>query len=292
MPTFAVTGASGHLGRQVVEHLLKRDVPAGEIVAVVRTPAKVADLAERGVVVRQGDYSRPETLAPALDGVRTLLLVSGTEVGRRVQQHTAVIDAARDAGVQRILYTSILRADTTANPIAPDHRGTEEALRASGVPFTVLRNGWYTENYTDRLGEYLERGEILSAAGTGRVSAATRDDFAAAAAAAMLRENDADDTDDADDAVLELGGPSFSFDELAAAVTEVAGRTVVHRAMTPGELAAVLEGAGLDAGTAGFVAALDESIARGELRTDSDDLARLLGRPATSLREAIEAAHR
>jgi NAD(P)H dehydrogenase (quinone) len=284
MPTYAVTGASGHLGRQVVEHLLERGLPAGEIVAVVRTPAKVADLAERGVVVREGDYSRPDTLATALAGVRTLLLVSGNEVGRRVPQHTAVIEAARDAGVGRILYTSILNADTTANPIAPDHRGTEDALRASGVPFTLLRNGWYTENYTDRLAEYVEGGEILSATGAGRVSAATRDDFAAAAAAAMLRQ------DDADDAVYELGGPSFDFDELAAAVTEVTGRTVVHRPLPAAELAAVLQGAGLDAGTAGFVAALDESIARGELETGSDDLARLLGRPATSLHDALQAA--
>jgi NAD(P)H dehydrogenase (quinone) len=284
MPTFAVTGASGHLGRQVVEHLLERDVAAGEIVAVVRTPEKVADLAVRGVVVREGDYSRPGTLASALAGVRTLLLVSGNEVGRRVEQHTAVIEAARDAGVRRVLYTSILKADTTANPIAPEHQGTEKALRASGVPFTLLRNGWYTENYSDRLAEYAERGEILSATGTGRVSAATRDDFAAAAAAAMLRD------DDADDAVYELGGPAFDFDELAAAVTEVTGRAVVHRALPAAELAEVLQGAGLDAGTAGFVAALDESIARGELETGSDDLDRLLGRPATPLREALRAA--
>lgn len=284
MPTYAVTGASGHLGRLVVEHLLARGVPASEVVAVVRTPSRATDLAERGVVVREGDYARPETLSDALAGVRKVLLVSGTEVGRRVAQHTAVIEAARAAGVERVLYTSILDADTTANPLAPDHRGTEAALRASGVPFTVLRNGWYTENYTARLAEYLERGEIVSAAGTGRVSAATRDDYAAAAAAALLSE-------DPGDVVLELGGPSFSFDELAATISDVTGRPVTHRPLPVADLVEVLGAAGLDAGTAGFVAALDESIARGELETPSEDLSRLLGRPATPLRDAVAASH-
>jgi NAD(P)H dehydrogenase (quinone) len=287
MPTYAVTGASGHLGRHVVEQLLARDVPASQIVAVVRTPAQAAGLAERGVVVREGDYSRPDTLPAALDGVRRLLLVSGNEVGRRVAQHTAVIEAARAVGVERILYTSILRADTTANPIAPDHRATEAVLRGSGVPSTVLRNGWYTENHTDQLAQYLERGEVLGAAGTGRVSAATRQDFAAAAAEALR-----DDADDDGDVVLELGGPSFSFGELAATVSEVTGQRVGYRALSTEDFAAELQGAGLDAGTAGFVAALDESVARGELETDSDDLARLLGRPATTLREALTVARR
>src|SRR5215213_196286 len=284
MPLYAVTGASGHLGRLAVEELLERGVPASEVVAVVRTPEKAADLAERGVDVREGDYSRPETLRGALAGVGKLLLVSGNEVGQRVAQHTAVIEAAKAAGVTRVLYTSILKADTTRNPLAPEHQATEDVLRSSGVPFTLLRNSWYMENYTDRLGQYLEQGVILGAADSGRVSAATRADFAAAAAAALVRDEEGD-------VVHELGGTPFGFAELADAVTGVTGRTVVYRDLSVADYAAALQGFGMDAGTAGFVAALDESIARGELETTSGDLEALLGRPSTSLRDAIRAAH-
>ena len=281
MPTYAVTGATGHLGRLAVAELLSRGVPAADVVAVVRTPEKAADLAEQGVQVREGDYSRPETLPAALAGADRLLLVSGSEPGQRVAQHTHVIEAAQAAGVQHLVYTSILRADTTGNPLAGEHRATEEVLRASGLSAAVLRNGWYTENYTDQLGQYLERGEVLGAAGSGRVSAAPRADYAAAAAAALL---------EGAEGVFELGGPAFDFPELARTISEVTGRRVVYRDLPPAEFAAALQQVGLDAGTAGFVAALDESIARGELETDSDDLARLLGRPATPLADVVRAA--
>lgn len=283
MTTYAVTGATGQLGRRVVEELLARGVPAADVVAVARTPAKAADLAARGVAVREGDYARPETLPTALAGVQRLLLVSGTAVGQRVAQHTAVIEAAVAAGVERIAYTSILRADTTSNPLAPEHRGTEAALAAAGVPVTLLRNGWYTENYTDRLAEYGQRGEVVGATGGGTVSAAPRAEYATAAAVALL-------SDASGDVVLELGGPATTFDELADAVSEVAGTPVVHRDLTVAEYTAELEAAGLDAGTAAFVAAMDASIAAGDLETDSGDLARLLGRPATSLPDAVRAA--
>ena len=174
MTTYAVTGATGHLGRLVVDELLARGVPAADVVAVVRNPGKATDLAARGVDVREGDYDRPETLPGALAGVQRLLLVSGSEVGQRVPQHTAVIEAAKAAGVQRIAYTSVLRADSTSLPIAPEHVATEQVLRESGVPFTVLRNGWYTENYTGQLDRYLATGEIVGATANGRISAATR----------------------------------------------------------------------------------------------------------------------
>ncbi|WP_125776066.1 SDR family oxidoreductase [Antribacter gilvus] len=283
MPTYAVTGATGHLGHRVVEELLTRGVPASDVVAVVRTPSKAADLAARGVVVREGDYSRPETLPAALAGVDRLLLVSGNEPGQRVAQHSAVIDAAQAAGVGRIAYTSILNADHTSNPLAGEHQGTEQAVRASGLPFTLLRNGWYTENYTGQLDQYLQRGEVVGATDGGKVSAAPRADYAVAAAAALL-------SDDGDEVVYELGGPAFGFDELAATVSEVTGTTVTHRDLSVDDYAAELQQAGLDAGTAGFVAALDGSIAAGDLETGSEDLARLLGRPATPLADAVRAA--
>ncbi|WP_423464510.1 NAD(P)H-binding protein [Promicromonospora sp. MS192] len=283
MTTYAVTGATGHLGRLVVAELLSRGVPAADVVAVVRTPDKAADLAARGVQVREGDYDRPETLPAALAGVQRLLLVSGSEPGRRVPQHAAVIDAAQAAGVERIVYTGILNADETSNPLAGEHQATEQALRASGLPVSVLRNGWYTENYTERLEEFLQRGEIVGATGTGKVSAAPRADYAGAAATALL-------TDDGDVVVHELGGQAFTFAELAATISDVTGTPVAYRDLPVEEYTAELEQAGLDAGTAGFVAGIDASIAAGDLETSSDDLARLLGRPVTPLADVVRAA--
>ena len=283
MTTYAVTGATGHLGRLVTEELLSRGVPASDLVAIVRTPGNAADLAARGVQVREGDYSRPETLPGALAGVQRLLLISGSEPGGRVAQHTAVIDAAKGAGVERIAYTSILNAGTTSNPLAGEHEATEAALRASGIPVTLLRNGWYTENYTDRLDEYLQRGEIIGAAAQGKVSAAPRADYAAAAATALLSDDDGD-------TVQELGGTAFDLVELAATVSDAAGAQVSYRGLPVEQYAAELRQTGLDAGTAGFVAGLDASIAAGDLQTDSDDLARLLGRPTTPLADVVRAA--
>jgi NAD(P)H dehydrogenase (quinone) len=187
MTSYAVTGASGHLGRLAVQELMSRGVPAADIIAVVRTPSKADDLARSGAQVRGADYSRPQTLGPALAGVDRLLLVSSSVPGQRAAHHTNVIEAAKSAGVSRIAYTSILNADDTTNPLAGEHQDSERALRAAGVPFTVLRNGWYTENYTGQLGQYLQRGEIVGAAGHGRISAATRQDYAAAAAAHCSR---------------------------------------------------------------------------------------------------------
>lgn len=283
MTTYAVTGATGPFGRHVIEALLERGVAPSDIVAVARTPEKAADLADRGVQVREGHYDRPETLDSAFDGVQRLLLVSGSEVGRRVAQHTAVIDAARAAGVQRIVYTSALRADTTDLPIAPEHKATEAALRASGMPYTILRNSWYTENYTSMLDTYRERGAIVDATGDGRISAAPRADYADAAAAVLV-------ADGHENAVYELGGTAFTMKELAATVSDIIGTPISHQSISPAELADQLRTAGLDENTAGFVAALDEATAHGDLYTDSDDLARLIGRQPTPLADAIRAA--
>ncbi|MGX5654297.1 SDR family oxidoreductase [Geodermatophilus nigrescens] len=282
MTTYAVTGATGHLGRRAVQELLDRGVPAGDVVAVARRPEAAADLAGRGVQVRHGDYSQPGTLPAALAGVDRLLLVSGSEPGQRVAQHGAVIDAAAAAGVQRIVYTSIAHADTSTNPLAPEHRETEAVLARSGVPATVLRNSWYAENYAAQVEQYLATGEVLGAAGDGRVSIAAREDFAVAAAAALLA--------DGDGGVHEVGGPGVTLADLAAAVTEVTGTPVAYRDLPVDEYAAALRSAGLDEGTAGFVAGIDASIARGDLDTGDADLTALLGRPATPLADALRAA--
>jgi NAD(P)H dehydrogenase (quinone) len=283
MTTYAVTGATGHLGSLAIEALLERGVPVGEIVAVVRDPEKAAPLAGRGVQVRRGDYAAPETLRAALAGVDRLLLVSGNEVGKRVDQHRNVIDAAKGAGVALIAYTSITRADTTGSPLAPEHKATEELLAASGVPHTLLRNNWYVENYTAQLADYLSRGAIVAAAGEGRVAGAARRDYAEAAAVVLTGEGHAGK-------VYELAGTPFTFKELAATITEAGGREVEYRPVSPAELTGALTAAGLDEGTAGFVVALDESIARGDLDSERTDLPELLGRPLTPVADVVRAA--
>lgn len=277
MTTYAVTGATGHLGRLVVAELLARGVPARDVVALARTPENATDL---GVPVRRADYSDPATLPAAVAGVDVLVLVSGSEVGQRVPQHTAVVEAAKAAGVRRIAYTSIADADRSANPLAPEHKATEELLRASGLPFTILRDNWYLENYTAQVPQYLAQGELLGLDGNARIGAATRADMATAIVAAVL-------DDGAANATFELSGPPITLSELAAAVTDATGTKVAYRDVTADELAGVLRGSGLDDPTVRFVVALEESIARGDLDVPGDDLTRLLGRPPTSLAAAL-----
>jgi NAD(P)H dehydrogenase (quinone) len=230
------------------------------------------------------DYGQPDTIAAALEGAETVLLVSGSEVGQRVDQHRAVIEAAEAAGVRRLVYTSAPKADTSPLVLAPEHKATEEILRASGLTFTILRNGWYTENYVGDVQQARETGEIVGAYGDGRVASAPRDDFAAAAAVVLRTEGH-------DDAVYELSGDAaWGFDELAAAASEVLGRPVVYRAVSSERRAADLAAAGLDEGTVGFVVALEENTRDGLLAETPGDLSRLIGRPTTPLTDALRAA--
>ncbi|MBZ2197115.1 SDR family oxidoreductase [Occultella gossypii] len=283
----AVTGATGHLGRLIVEALLQRGVEPAQVVAAVRTPAKAAELADRGVTVREADYDRPDTLAPALDGVDVLVLVSGSDVGQRVRQHGAVVDAAKAAGVKHLLYTSIVHADTTPVLLAPEHKATEELIADAGIPATFLRNGWYIENYRANLDQARESGEILGSVGDGRVAAATRADFAEAAAVAALNAA----ANPAQARVYELSGDeAWDYARLADAVGQIIGRPVTYRDVTTAEHEAILTGAGLDAGTASFVAGLDANIRDGLLAETSGDLARLIGRPTTPLLDGLTAA--
>ncbi|MFE7405991.1 SDR family oxidoreductase [Isoptericola sp. NPDC057559] len=286
--TIAVTGTSGHLGRLVVESLLARGAAPADVVALARSTEKVADLAARGVVVREADYDRPETLVPALDGVDVLVLVSGSAVGQRARQHGAVIDAAKGAGVGRVVYTSAPHADTSPLVLAPEHKATEELLAASGLSTTVLRNGWYTENYLGDVQQARETGEIAHSVGDGRVASASRADYAEAAAVVAL---DAHRDGGHDGAVYELSGDvAWDFDELAATAAEVLGRPVAYRPLTAEEHRDALLAAGLDEGTAGFVVALDGDTRAGLLAETSGDLARLVGRPTTPLAEGLRRA--
>lgn len=285
MSTFGITGATGHLGRLTIEKLLTDGVEPRAVVALVRDPARAADLSARGVQVRPADYNRPETWAPALAGVENLLLISGNELGQRIAQHQAVVDAAVAVGVGRIAYTSLLRADRTELILGPEHRATEELIRASGLPFTFLRNGWYNENYLVGLPQYLEHGVILGATHGGTISAAARADYAAAAVAVLSQDGH-------EGAVYELAGEDFTLASLAETITAVSGKQVVSQDVSESELITALQAAGLDAGTTNFLAALDAGVARGELVASSDTLVKLIGRPTTPMADSVRAALR
>ncbi|SDO30342.1 NAD(P)H dehydrogenase (quinone) [Nakamurella panacisegetis] len=280
----AITGATGHLGRLVIADLLKAGTPAEQIVAVVRSAGKAEDLAAQGIDVRVADYGQRDALTAALTGVQRLLLISASEPGVRVPQHRNVVEAAVAAGVGYLAYTSLLRADTTQLNLAPEHKATEELIVASGLPYTFLRNGWYLENYTGDLAATIARGTIVGVAGDGRVSAAARADYAAAAAAVLLGSG-------FEGQILELGGDtSFTLAEQAAAFAAGAGTPVVYQQLTAPAYTEVLTGAGLPAGVAEFVVGIDQAIARGDLETDSHQLSQLIGRPTADPIEFFRAA--
>ncbi|MEV0295590.1 SDR family oxidoreductase [Nocardia sp. NPDC050710] len=279
--TVAVTGASGQLGRLVVEELLRAGVTP---VAIVRDPEKVADLAARGVDVRPADYDDAAALDRALSGVDRVLLISGTEFGARVTQHTNVIRAAERAGVELLAYTSIPKADQNSMILAQEHRGTEAALAESTVPHVLLRNGWYWENYLGGLAHAIESGVLHGAAGAGRVAGASRADYAAAAAAVLTTDGHAG-------AVYELGGDErLTYAELAQVISEAAGKQVRYEDLSEAQYAAVLEGAGLPGPYAAALADSDTGIVAGLLDVDSGDLQKLIGRSSTPAAEVFRAA--
>jgi NAD(P)H dehydrogenase (quinone) len=276
----AVAGASGKLGRLVIDHLVNRG-PAHRLVAVTRTPEKVEPLAARGVQVRHGDYTRRETLLPALAGVTRLLLISTSGFDHRVDQHRNVIEAAATAGIAFLAYTSQLRTDTSTVPVAAEHRITEGLIRDSGIPFALLRNGWYTENYTENLEMPLAIGRFVGAAGAGRIAAATRADLAEAAAIVLTSPGHERQT-------YELAGDeAFTMTELADAVSGWAGRSLPYTDLSPADYRRALIDAGLPPAFADFYVASDVGIARGDLDSDSRDLQRLIGRPTERLRDTL-----
>jgi NAD(P)H dehydrogenase (quinone) len=277
-----ITGTSGHLGRLVVQQLAARTDPS-TIVATARSLDTIADLAALGAVTRELDYDRPDTIAAALDGVSQVLLVSSSEIGRRIPQHTAVIDAAASAGVEHIAYTSILRAGTSPLIAAVDHRATEEVLAASGVTTTRLRHGWYIENYTENLAPALEFGVIIGSAGDGRIAAATRADYAAADAAVLLDPSLRGRT-------YELVGHAFTMAEYAAVVSAATSREIPYIDLPGDEYRNALLGAGLPEPLAEFLVDADLGIAQGELDADPTILERLAGRPLTGLDATVRAA--
>lgn len=278
--TIAVTGATGQLGRIVVEKL-KQKVPAAEIVALVRSPEKATDL---GVAARASDYDRPETLVAALSGVDTLLLISSSEVGKRATQHHNVIEAARKGSVKRIVYTSLLRADSSPLSLAPEHRETETELKASGIAHTILRNGWYSENYTGSIGGALAGGAFIGSAGDGKISSAPRADFAEAAAAVLTGEGH-------DGKTYELAGDdAYTLSDLAAEISKQTGKDIPYRNLSEADYAAALKGFGLPEGLAAAIAGWDVSASQGALFDDGRQLSALIGRPTTPISATVKAA--
>ncbi|WP_262247175.1 SDR family oxidoreductase [Parapedobacter soli] len=275
-----ITGATGQLGRLVVEKLKQR-VNAGDLTALVRSPEKAADL---GIDARPFDYTKPETLAEGLQGIDHLLLISGSEVGQRKAQHQNIIEAAQKAGVKWIVYTSLLHADTSSLSLAPEHIETEKLLKASGIPHTILRNGWYTENYTVSIPGAVGAGAFVGSAGDGKISSATREDFAEAAAVVLSGEGHVGK-------VYELAGDdAYTLKDLAAEISRQTGKDIPYNNLPEAEYAKVLESIGIPEGLAQALASFDVGASKGDLFDEGKVLSGLIGRPTTSLADAVKKA--
>lgn len=277
----AITGATGQLGQHVIESLLKT-VPASQIVAIVRNPAKATALSQQGITVRQADYSNEAAFTTALQGIDKLLLISSSEVGQRAPQHRNVINAAKAAHVKFIAYTSLLHANTSPLGLADEHVATEKMLADSGIAYALLRNGWYTENYLASAPAALEHGVFIGAAGEGKIASATRPDYAAAAARVISEDGHAGK-------IYELAGDEgWTLSQLAAELAQQSGKKVVYQNLSEADFAAALKGFGLPAGLADMLADSDVGAAKGGLFDDSHTLSTLIGRPTTSLADSVK----
>lgn len=277
----AITGATGQLGQHVIESLLKT-VPASQIVAIVRNPAKATALSQQGITVRQADYSDEAAFTTALQGIDKLLLISSSEVGQRAPQHRNVINAAKAAHVKFIAYTSLLHADTSPLGLADEHVATEKMLAESGIAYALLRNGWYTENYLASAPAALEHGVFIGAADEGKIASATRADYAAAAARVISEDGHAGKT-------YELAGDAgWTLSQLAAELAKQSGKKVVYQNLSEADFAAALKGVGLPAGLADMLADSDTGASKGGLFDDSHTLSKLIGRPTTSLADSVK----
>ena len=279
----AITGASGQLGRLVIQSLLTT-VPASDVIAVVRQPESVKDLAAKGVQVRQADYGKPESLLAAFQGVDKLLLISSNELGQRAVQHQNAIDAAKAAGVTLLAYTSLLRADTSPLGLAQEHVVTETYLKASGLAYVLLRNGWYTENYLASIAPAWQHGAVIGSAAQGRVATAARADYAEAAAAVLTRPGQEGKT-------YELAGDqAYTLSEFAEELSRQTGKTIPYVNLPKADYKGALLGAGLPEGLAELIADSDEGASKGGLFDSGRQLGELIGRATTPLTTLMKAA--
>ncbi|PHH48850.1 SDR family oxidoreductase [Pluralibacter gergoviae] len=277
----AITGATGQLGHLVIEAQLKTQ-PAGQLVAIARNPQKAQDLSDKGIQVRQADYADQAALTAALRGVDRLLLISGSEMGQRAAQHRNIINAAKAAGVKFIAYTSLLHADSSPLGLHIEHVETEKMLAEAGIPYALLRNGWYVENYLASAPPAIEHGIFIGAAGNGKISAAPRADYAAAAARVISEEGHAGK-------VYELAADSaWTLSELAAELSKQTGKSVAYQNMSEADFAAALKSVGLPDGLADMLADSDIGASKGGLFDDSKTLSRLIGRPTTTLADSVK----
>lgn len=273
-----ITGASGQLGTLVLEQLKSR-TDTTNLVALVRSPEKIS-----GLEARSFDYEKADSLAVALKDIDTLLLISGNEIGRRAPQHSNVINAAKEAGVQRIVYTSILKADTSTISLAGGHLSTEKMLKESGLNYTILRNGWYTENYTASVPAALEAGAFIGSAGAGKIASATRLDFAEAAAVVLLENQHNNKT-------YELAGDeAYTLSDLAAEISRQSGKDIPYQNLVEAEYSKALKGMGVPEAFADGIASWDIAASSGDLFDDSKTLSSLIKRPSTPLKEAVKQA--
>ena len=276
-----ITGATGQLGRLVVEKLKERGGSSDSLVALVRTPAKAADLQ---IEARVFDYAKPETLVESLKGIDHLLLISGSEIGQRIAQHANVIEAAKKANVKWIVYTSLLHADTSSLNLAEEHLATEKALKTSGIAYTILRNGWYTENYTGSVAGAVAGGAFIGSAGDGKISSATRADLAEAAAVVLAGPVQ-------DGKVYELAGDeTYTLSDLTAEISRQTGKTIPYKNLSEAEYANALKGFGLPEGLAQAIAGWDIGASKNDLFDDGKQLSKLIGRPTTPLSEVVKEA--
>ena len=280
----AITGAAGQLGALVIKYLLNT-TKANDIVALVRDPQKAQSLADLGVHVRQADYSKPETLKAALKDIDKLLLISSNEIGQRFTQHKNVVDAAKAAGVGLIIYTSILKADTSPLSLAGEHVETENYIKNSGLDYIILRNGWYSENYTISIAPALANGAFIGSAKEGKISSAARSDYAEAAAVILSRNDVQSGT------IYELAGDeAYTLAHLAQLISDETGKNIPYLDMAEGDYANALMGAGLPEGLALMLANSDVGASKGGLFDDSQTLSQIIGHPTTPIKTLVKAA--
>jgi NAD(P)H dehydrogenase (quinone) len=272
-----VTGATGKLGRIVIEKLKER-VSFESIVALVRTPEKASSL---GVEARAFDYSKPEALADSLKGIDSLLLISSNEIGQRIQQHANVIEAAKQAGVKRVVYTSLLHADRSTLNLAEEHLATESTLKASGISYTILRNGWYTENYTGSIPGAIGAGALIGSAGDGKIASAARVDYAEAAAVVLTSEGHVNK-------VYELAGDdAYTLTDLAAEVSRQIGKNIPYNNLPEAEYVNILKKMNLPEVLALNIAGWDVGASKNDMFDDAHQLSKLIGRPTTPLSKVV-----
>lgn len=275
-----VTGATGQLGGLVVEKLKEKGL-SSSVVALVRNKEKGSGL---GVEAREFDYNNPAKLVDALQGIEKLILISGNELGKRAEQHANVIEAAKQAGVKWVVYTSLLHADTSSLSLAPEHYATEKALQASGITYTILRNGWYTENYTGSIGGAVAAGAFIGSAGDGKISSAARADFADAAVAVITGAGH-------ENKVYELAGDSsYTLADLAAEISKQTGKTIPYNNLPETAYADILKSFGLPEMFAEAIASWDTGASKGDLFNESHQLSKLIGKPTTPMTETVKAA--